>query len=282
MALLPLAACSKTDDQPGVRQIFGASPVITADPIVTSNETQLDCDVINPNLFIAQRDFPFLDQNQVAADFADLKMGMIYTELELLVEVADEDDDQAIPGVEDILAVTATYVPPGQPDHEGAPPKAEHSLVLFDDGSQNKFSFTQIGTVDLICDEGPPLTCRKISGFILASNDMTANDSIFTRRIATFDLNLENLDTLLFLQDCLALTKKQIILNVESGESFDFRLDVVDRAGNITTWPTPLPAIAQPSIFSCSGDECLCCLSVNSQFTNCSGLAGFAGFCGTF
>ena len=83
-------------------------------------------------------------------------------------------------------------------------------------------------------------------------------------------------------KDCLALTKGQIVLNVESGESFDFRLDVVDRAGNITTWPTPLPAIAQKSTFTCSGDECLCCLLVNPVASNCSGLAGFAGLCGFF
>ncbi|MEE9292047.1 MAG: hypothetical protein V3U83_03860, partial [Acidobacteriota bacterium] len=234
LALLPLAACSKTDDQPGVRQIFGASPVITGTPIVNSTEIQLDCnqEVIDAYRFISQRDFGgFLDQNQVAADFMDLEVGMIYTELVLLVDVADEDDDKTIPGVEDILAVTATYVPPGQPDNEDSPPKQEHSLVLLDDGSQNNFSYTQIGSIDIVCDEGPPLTCRRISGFILTSNDMTANDSTFTRRIATFDIDVPLVSTVLLLQDCLALTKGQIVLNVESGESFDFRLDVVDRAG---------------------------------------------------
>ena len=149
LALLPLAACSKTDDQPAVREIFGTPPVITAEPIISPNPSSVVCDMTDPYRFIAQRDFPFLDPNQVAADLDDLVVGMTYTEIEFVVVVADEDDDPAIPGQEGILAVTATFVPPGQP--EGST-KEEQSLVLFDDGSQNKFSYTQIGTVDIICE----------------------------------------------------------------------------------------------------------------------------------
>ena len=282
LALLPLAACSKTDDQPEVREIFGSPPVITQTPILNLNQTDVICDMTDPYRYIAQRDFGFLDQNQIAADFEDLEVGMTYTEIEFLVAVADEDDDPAIPGSDEILAVTATYVAPGQPDDEDAPPMNEETLVLFDDGSMNKFSYTQIGATDFICNEGPPLNCNKINGNFLTSNDPVANDSLYTRRIATFDLALEVVDSLLLVQDCLALEKGQVILDVESEQPFDFRLDVVDRAGNITTWPTQLPAEAQKTTFLCTGDECLCCLLRTTINQDCSGLPGFGGLCGFF
>ena len=71
-------------------------------------------------------------------------------------------------------------------------------------------------------------------------------------------------------------------LDVEGGEILDFRLDVVDRAGNITTWPEQLSATAQQSTFTCRGDECLCCLLENQIFTSCSQLPGFGGLCSLF
>ena len=116
----------------------------------------------------------------------------------------------------------------------------------------------------------------------MTSNDPVANDSIFTRKIATFDLDMAVVSTRLLVLDCLALDKGQVALDVDSEASFDFRLDVIDRAGNITTWPTPLPAIAQQTQFFCNGDECLCCLLENKVFTQCSQVPGFAGFCGFF
>ena len=310
LALLPLAACSKTDDQPAVREIFGTPPVVTGTPTIELTETEVTCDLTDPYRFIAQRDFCALecddqsgsdcfmiddacgragkcvevclvDLDQVAADFEDLEIGMTYTEIAFSVSIADEDDDPSIPGQDDILAVTVTFIPPGQPDDGST--REEQSLVLFDDGSQNRFSYTQIGTVDIVCDESTgTLTCSRLSGFLLTSNDPTKNDGIYTRRIATFDLDLTVVDTLLLVQDCLALAKNQVILDVNSGESFDFRLDIVDRAGNITTWPTPLPALAQKSTFICTGDECLCCLLQTTIFTQCSQVPGFAGFCGFF
>ncbi|MCZ6694988.1 MAG: hypothetical protein O7A63_00470 [Acidobacteria bacterium] len=281
LALLPLAACSKTDDQPIVREIFGTPPVITSATIAAFDKREVRCDMTDPYRFIAQRDFPFLDQNQVAIDLDDLEVGMDYTEITFSVAVIDDDDDPDIAGQDNILAVTATFVPPGQPDDGST--KEEQSLVLFDDGSLNEFSFTQIGTVDLVCDESTgTLTCSRLGGFLLTSNDVNENDGSYERKIATFDLDLGVVDSVLLVQDCLAKVKNQVILDVDSGESFDFRLDVIDRQGNITTWPDPFPITAQKTTFYCAGDDCLCCLLEDPIFTNCSGQNGFGGFCGSF
>lgn len=279
LALLPLAACSKTDDEPAVREIFGTAPLITQQPSITvDNEAHLNCDVADAYRFVAQQ-FG-LDPNLVAADLADLEVGMDYTEFEISVTVADEDDDPAVPGQDDILAVTATFVPPGQPEGDTM---EEESLVLFDDGSANKFSYTQIGTTNLVCSEsGGFLVCERVSGFLLTSNDGQANDGKFTRRIAVFDLDLAANDTTLLLQDCLALVKGQAVLDVNADQTFDFRLDVVDRAGNITTWPNPLPVTAQKTVFTCTNDECLCCLLQTAVFTDCRQLPGYGGLCNFF
>ena len=91
------------------------SPTIVGTPTVDLIETDVRCDMTDIFLFVISLEsgFDFLDKDQLAADLEDLEIGMEYTELSFSVEVADPDDDPAIPGQEDILAVTATYVPPG-------------------------------------------------------------------------------------------------------------------------------------------------------------------------
>ncbi len=266
VALLPLMACSKTDDQPDQRRIFGSPPIITATPIVRANPSEVRCDFTN--VFISLG----------APPDGTLIVGMKYSELEFVVPVSDPDSDpDPANGQDDILAVTATFVPPGQP---GDVVQDEQSLVLFDDGGANKFSFTQIGSFNVDCTSGPPVSCKPLSGFILTSNDQVAFDGTFERRLGAFDLQLEISETTQLVQDCLALDKGQVVIDVKSGSTFDFRVDAVDRAGNITTWPVPLPVTTQQTEFICEGDDCICCLIQFATSSICSGLPGLSGACG--
>jgi hypothetical protein len=274
VVLLPILACSKTDDIPAQREIFGAPPVIV-NAELRVNETSTTCDFTDEyNVWLRDSGLP-LEVNR------PLFVGIGYTELDFEVHISDADSDPNVPGEDDILAVTATYVPPGQGGGDGTI-VTEESLVLFDDGSANKFSYSQQGSVNIKCTEDTfgYITCQQLIDFILTSNDPIGNDGHFSRRMASFNLALSNIDTTLVVQDCLAVQAFQVPISAGDNLPFTFRIDVVDRAGNITTWPTELPATVQSTEFVCEGDECFCCFLEFNALDQCSGLPGLQGICG--
>ncbi|MFQ5876846.1 MAG: hypothetical protein ACE5JH_04005 [Acidobacteriota bacterium] len=199
-----------------------------------------------------------------------LLIGGTYDEWLFNVQVSDEDSTPDTS--DDILSVTATFRKPPQLTDE-------ISLVLLDDGSATQFSFTQKGTGLLSCGQSPTtgdLVCQQLTDFILTTNDAVANDGNFTRAIAVTNLVLSGFGTPT-LTDCIALTNHQVEISGPAGAQFNFRIDVVDRAGNIATWDQQLTATPNPTVFTCSGDDCLCCLMGTGVTEQCKGKEGLPG-----
>jgi hypothetical protein len=249
--------------------IIDPSPAILS-ATLTLNETETVCDLTDAlNVWLGM---------DILTE--PLLLGMRYTELAFNAHVTDPDSDPSVPGEDDVLGVTATYV---RTDQDPRFIRDEWSLVLFEDGSANKFSYTQQASVNLDCSTSPTgvTTCQPLDDFILTSNDPVENDGHFSRRVPTFNLTLPAADTPLLVQDCLAVEAAQVPIHAVADLPFTFRIDAVDRAGNITTWPVELPAVAQPTEFVCEGDECLCCFLKNSVISGvCRGKPGLNGICG--
>jgi hypothetical protein len=270
--LLPIMACSKSEDIPVQREIFGTPPTIL-NATVNVNETETLCDLTDElNVWLGQD------------VLTSLNLGLAYTELFFDVHVTDADSVDSVPGEDNILAVTATYVAPGQ-DPDAI--VVEDSLVMFDDGSVNKFSYSQQSSINLDCStSGSVTTCQQLIGFFLTSNDQVENDGHFTRGMATFNLTLPAVDTTLLVQDCLALPTirggaERVPISAAADLPFTIRIDATDRDGNISTWPVELPAVVQPNQFVCQGDECLCCFLANNVISGvCKGKPGLLGSCG--
>lgn len=299
-ASLLFGSCSKTQDTAPESRLFGNPPVIQNVTLVNSGATgEALCD-------ITQAVKGFLCAGGVPLGLVNVPQILLdvdFTEAQFNVVTADPD---TVPGQpNDILLVAASY----QKSNQGGTP-VETSIVLLDDGSSNVFNFNQL-TIDIPeeCTAGtdacgipgdPSVSCAP-AVYTLTSNDAVSNDNTWTRGfalvtgdqtlVAPAGINVNTRASLVY--DCLASGRNQnsgstaisggkrqypAIADVAVGSQVKFKIEVVDRAGNLTTWPQQPAATFTKTSYSCLGDDCACCLMLSSQpGSDCSGRPGLAG-----
>ena len=153
----------------------------------------------------------------------------------------------------------------------------ETSLVLFDDGSFNMFPLVQKASVPEDCpdDEFGSCPCStKI--YPITTGDAVANDAVFTRDLAFLDRGTVPLG---LLQDCIMQRYRDVPIDFVAGTALEFYIEAVDRQGNVTTWPQRSTVSVGTGAFTCTGDECGCCLLTSADMAvDCKGKPGMPSF----
>jgi hypothetical protein len=258
VGFLVLLGCSKTQDTAPETRVFGDPPVIVNPTATTDMNAIASCDF--SDYFLAFRGM---------CDDSAILLGSIivesrYTEVTLEATVTDPDDPPP-PSIEtDVLLVAASFV-----TDDGSGTAQEDTIVLFDDGAQILFPFGQkdargnqdcfFDTVNKVC------TCNQ-AFYDVTSNDLTANDKLFTRKFAFAPTaNLPDGMEGLYL-DCIAKGRGQAASAAAdiAGQMRDFRFEAVDNNGNLTEASNRPSAMIGSSSLTCSGDPCACCLLLNS------------------
>jgi hypothetical protein len=277
-------ACSKTQDTAPERRIFGNPPSIESVQVTSIPGSTAVCDWTPMAKHISVCSLG-LDPALLPVPFPTITVTSTYNEVVFNVKATDPESTSS---QTDILLVTASYVTAsgGQPQ--------EISLVVLDDGSANQFDFQQKADFyeeDCVAD---PMTCEDCvrKSYPLTSNDVTAGDGMYTRGFAfkstegggvPSGVRATNL-----LEDCLVSQKKQAPAETTNlgGEPVSFKIEAIDRSGNIAAWPIEPEVSIQPSSLTCGGDECLCCILLSSNVlspaspthpnpvTGCIGLPG--------
>ena len=286
IALLAFLSCSKTADTAPERRIFGSPPTIeTVDPNFANPQTPVDCDftdIVNALLCkngildaqpqtgrgwtkaVDQDGNPIVVYSDVPTKVPGTFIEGTYTELSFRAKVTDPESTSQ---QSNILLVSASFVPPDS--------TTETSLVLFDDGSTIDFPFEQRALVEESCDVDIPNQICTCSAAIykINSGDLVKGDNLFTRKFAFADKNASG-----FLNDCVMRSKKEIPVAADVGSTLQFKIEAVDRQGNLSTSPTKLPAVVGAGTFLCNGDSCGCCLlhafSQLTDITKCHGEPG--------
>jgi len=288
IALLAVLACSKTADTAPERRIFGSPPTIETVTPIFIPQAPVDCDftkivdalVCQNGILDAQpqtgrgwtKAVDPNDPNKTIVVFSDVPTTVpgtfiegTYTELSFTVKVTDPESTAQ---QSNILLVSASYqLPP--------PSTTEDTLVLFDDGGQINFPFEQKALVAEDCTVDIPNQICDCGGAIynIKSGDLVKGDGVYTRKFA-----LANPGASQFLNDCIKRSKQEIPVPLSAGSTLQFKIEAVDRQGNLATWPTKLPAVVGTGSFVCNGDSCGCCLlhafSQLADITECHGLPG--------
>ncbi len=292
IALLAVLACSKTADTAPERRIFGSPPTIqSVEPnIYDQQATAGPCDfsAVAISLLISAASIcdaqpqvgrgwnPSTDaQGHRIILYSDVPtaapgvfLNGTYTEVSFVAKVTDPESTAQ---QSNILLVSASYAPLQSP--------YEDTLVLFDDGSQINFSFPQRAIVREgsctfnIPPPDDPCSCS-IAEYTIHSGDHGKGDGFYARKLAFADQNTSS-----FLLDCIMSSKQEtLITKFPTGTLMQFKIEAVDRQGNLATWPTKPQAVVGPGSFTCTGDSCGCCLFyANSQLadiTECHGVDG--------
>jgi hypothetical protein len=301
VAVLAALSCSKTQDTAPERRVFGDPPTIVSVEQSFDPQAHAECDFSNivragfcadgvtdlqlqtGRGWTVAFDGPDRTNRHIVFSDVETTEPGVFIEghhAEAIFRVKVTDPNSVPGGKSDILLVSSSY---RQPDST-----SETTLVLFDDGSSNKFALAQIQqppaeacTVDIdsgVCE------CHR-ADYQNTSGDQTSNDGTFTRKFA-----LTQGETSGFLKDCIMQSKKELPVTAPVGSTFTFKIEVVDREGNLVTWPTNLTGKTVVDQFVCNGDSCGCCyLHTVSQLANlpeCKGLDGMIspsffpnGFC---
>lgn len=269
VALLPLAAlatlsCSKTQDSAPERRIFGDPPqILTVDQNFFEPAFHVRCDfsdIVVGQICELSGDSKITVEPQAGPGWVkgrglgtgpDIGPGIFvegtYGEANMKVKATDPN---STPAQSNILLVSASY-------RLQPPSKVEQSLVLFDDGSENKFMFPQkVAGLGEHCevDENGFCHCSETS-YPLTSSDTDKSDDEFTRRLAFVKRTADE-----YLLDCIQRDRHATLILAEPGETFEFKIEAVDRQGNLSTWPQPLPLMVAGDSFDCTGDPCGCCI----------------------
>jgi hypothetical protein len=286
-------SCSKTQDTAPETRLFGNPPVIQNVTLTQGGSSgQALCDITQSvkGFFCEKGGITESDVNYPPAITLTVK----YSGLQLAVQTTDPDTVAGQPN--DILLVSASY----QKTNQGQP--VEVSLVLLDDGSTNTFTYRQQSVNGEQCEPGACF-CGTAT-YKLTSNDNVANDNTWSRGFAlvTGDTTLThplrtNGDTLSVTNsqlayDCIGSGPKEATgptvitggnqqapaITDTGGQPVKFKIEVVDRAGNITGWPQQPIATFDKTTYSCEGDDCACCFIFSGNPTSeCSGLDGMVG-----
>jgi hypothetical protein len=252
-AFLALLGCSKTQDTAPETRVFGQPPVIQSVSATPNPAAIASCDFTDM----------FLINKELCDDFPML-LGRVTVEArytEVIIEATVTDPDDPIPPAPgtDILLVSASYV-----IDSGSGTPTENTIVLFDDGSQILFPFGQKSTDLQECSLSSCSCTAKT--YDITSNDMFAADHRYTRAFAFapggggIPAGKENL-----YRDCIAFDRAQAsqIAADFSDAQIEFRIEAVDRSGNLTEAPTRPPATVGSPALTCSGDPCACCVLLN-------------------
>jgi hypothetical protein len=275
-----LWGCSKTQDTAPETRIFGSPPIINSVSLNATGAGTATCDFTLPlqGFLCTAGGYP----PSVFVSFPTVSVVVTYTEAAFSVNVTDAESK---PTASDILLVSASYKTTA-----GTKP-TEISLVILDDGSSNKFAYNQVGTVAEDCSSGA-CACRG-AVYQLTSNDVTAGDNVFTRGFAVVSNNIVLTSPTGFAvgatdvaRNCIANGNKQFpaFVDLKSGGIIPFKIEAVDKEGNLTTWPSQPTVTLDQTKFTCSasdGDDCACCLLLASVPTDCHGRAGLIGVPGS-
>jgi len=263
--LMLFAGCSKSEDQAAKRQLFGSPPQITS--VTIPDESQQIRTVTCDFTTVLKGRLCDLGAPMDIQEDGPITLVGRYTEAVFEVTVTDSD------GIDNLLFVGASYVKPDTTQ--------ESTLVLFDDGSVNRFPQSQADQLsgvgqDCIVNE-TQCFCQGAKIYEVTSSDALAGNGIFTRAAAFLPPGPPDI-----LRDCIMSATEQVPITIEGGTSLTFRIDAVDRDGNLDTWDTnPTVSVltydsSDTTFFTCTGDECGCCIFLNPNlyYEVCPGKPG--------
>ncbi len=263
--LTVLTGCSKSEDVPVGNTLFGSPPQIQV-VSVTEPAQQTSTVTCDFTTILKGRLCALGAPTDIQEDGPITIVGR-YTEAVFQVTVSDPE------GIENVLFVGASYVKPDSTQ--------ESTLVLFNDGSENRFPQSQaeqgsgVGQ-DCVVNE-TECYCQGAKVYEVTSNDASKTDRIFTRALAFLPPGPPDI-----LRDCIMTVREQVPITIEGGTNLTFRIDAVDRDGNLDTWDSK-PGVSvltydssDPGFFTCTGDECGCCifLNPNTYPSECTGKPG--------
>jgi hypothetical protein len=101
-------------------------------------------------------------------------------------------------------------------------------------------------------------TCEVTSQYVTTA-DENAGDGLYTRKFAVANLKTPGGGAGLA-QDCVVSQVHQTPILLQTADTLDFSLEVVDRSANDTVWPKTFPVRPNPATFACTGDRCMCCV----------------------
>jgi hypothetical protein len=296
VAVLAALSCSKTQDTAPERRLFGEPPTIRSVSFEHTDDTGLEVPGFGPKTFIscdftdivvsnicelgapglvaeagggwtydvdAQRGFIGSNPTSVPGIFIQGRYG----EAIFKVNVTDPNSTTA---QNNLLLVGASFEPPES--------KTETTLVLFDDGGISKFKNSQQHpTPGEDCDVNPDGSCVcNLATWDVTSGDSPAKDDVWTRKMA-----FVNGQTQAFLKDCIMRDRHETLALAPPGTTFTFKIEAVDRQGNLTTWSNKLVGVTDSNLgeFACNGDPCGCCFLWTESPTDplCKGLPGMTG-----
>lgn len=174
-----------------------------------------------------------------------------YTKFTFEVQAVDPN---STPGNNNILLVSSSYVAPES--------KNETTLVLFDDGSENNFPILQRSGIFEDCAADPCL-CTQAS-YKITSGDHDKDNNLYTREFIVLNQTAPD-----FLTDCIMRELNVVGTTSKPHSTYEFKIEAVDRQGNLAVWPTKLVAETGDGRFACDGDSCACCMMhYQSQLTD--------------
>ncbi|HKQ98793.1 MAG TPA: hypothetical protein VJV75_13025 [Candidatus Polarisedimenticolia bacterium] len=272
-ALLAVLAngCSKTEDKSSETRIFGDPPVISNVVFSAAAGTAV-CDLSDfARVWVLCQVLPDVPPGDWQFEDPPLRISVNYMGIDIAVTASDPDTTST---QNDVLLVGASYTHGGQ----------ETTLLVFDDGSTLDFPLDQSGTdpqactipsTDPVCAAS---SCEKAVYHLNSNDPPPGGDGVYQRGYAL--VNVGSGSTAAFASNCVAEhTHRAPVSNVGLvGTTLNFKIEAVDRSGNISTWPDQPGAVVLPSSISCLGDECMCCLLKSGlDITPCVGLPGTVG-----
>lgn len=264
LAVAGTLTCSKTQDTAPERRIFGEPPTIqSVDPVFVDPNKLATCDFTSTMVgFFCQNGVPDVEvqagtgwtlipdetghDQVVHSDTPTAQPGIFingeYTEFIFKAQVTDPN---STPGNTNILLVSSSYVSPES--------EIETSLVLFNDASETDFPVAQLSILGENC-ETQTCPCDYFN-YKIHSGDADKNDDVYTRKFLVINQSAPD-----FLRDCIMQS-----LNVVGGlakphSSLEFKIEAVDRQGNLAVWPNKLVGDTGSGRFACDGDSCGCCI----------------------
>lgn len=304
-------ACSKTEDTAPERRIFGSPPSIESVEVIDIPASSAVCDWSEAVRHILTCDFG-LDPAYIPDPIGPVIVTTTYNEVIFQVQVTDPE---STPSQTDILLVTASYITSkdGQPQEVSLVILDDGGTNQFDFLQKADFYNEDCGPLDPItcnnlvagnppCDEdltgpdgvpdGKPDTVRTETccctycapkTYKLDTNDATMGDGLYTRGFAFKLLSGGGVPAGIraagLVDDCLVSQKRQAPAESTNlaGAPVAFKIEAIDRSGNIAVWPLTPEVTINPTSMTCTGDACACCYLTTSNFSNCRGLDGLRG-----
>jgi hypothetical protein len=239
------------------RRIFGSPPTIEGVSFEANPQQAIRCDFAN----VVEGYLCDLGLPGIKADPGVFIDGT-FTHVRFEARVTDPD---STPAQSNVLLTSASFINPDT--------QMETTLVLFDDGSFNVFPRLQKGNLPEDCtDEGFGVCTCNPKTYGVRSGDSLANDTVFTRDLAFLDRSFVPSG---LLQDCILQQYRDVPIDFVTGSTLEFRVEAVDRQGNLAAWPSRTSVTVGAGSYSCNGDECGCCLLTSGDpTTECKGKPG--------